>query len=259
MPISQLFSLEGKVVVITGATKGIGEGMASGLAEAGAEIILVHRPSTDPQRVIDKLIGLGAHKVHPLAYDSEDIAEVDQVLKKSLELSSTGTVDVLINNAGIAEKNAPENHTDEQWERVLKVNLESPFKLARSFGKYWLDNGKRGKIINTGSLWSFTGGIDYVSYTVSKGGIHSLTQALSNEWSSKGITVNSIIPGYIDTDMTQHIIQNPEKSQRILQRVPIGKFGVPDDFRGPAVFLASAASDYITGTFIAVDGGSLSY
>ncbi|CEP25017.1 kduD [Cyberlindnera jadinii] len=255
---SQLFSLEGKVVVITGATKGIGEGMASGLAEAGAEIILVHRPSTDPQRVIDKLLGLGAYKVHPLAFDSSNIAGVNQVLSKSLELSSTGTVDVLINNAGIQEKNPPELHSDEQWERVLKVNLESPFKLARSFGKYWLDNGKRGKIINTGSLYSFRGGFNCVSYTASKSAIHAVTQALSNEWSSKGINVNTIIPGYIDTDLTQHIMNNPEKREVFLQRIPMARFGVPDDFKGPIVFLSSAASDYLTGGYIAVDGGFLS-
>jgi 2-deoxy-D-gluconate 3-dehydrogenase len=251
---AKLFSLKGKVVVITGATRGLGEGMAVGLAEAGAELIIVHRPSTDATRIVSKLQDIGA-TVHALAHDASDVKNFDHVLAKSLELSSTGEVDVLVNNAGIAELNSPEDHTDEQWDIVLKVNLEAPFKLARAFGRHWIKESKKGKIINTGSLYSFIGGRNCISYTASKGGVHSITQALSNEWASKGINVNTIVPGYITTDMTRDMLSDPARGPDLLKRIPIGRFGDGDDFKGPTVFLASAASDYLTGGYIAVDGG----
>ncbi|KAH3675648.1 hypothetical protein WICMUC_002565 [Wickerhamomyces mucosus] len=251
---AELFSLKGKVVVITGATRGIGEGMVTGLAEAGAEIILVHRGATDPSRVVDKLTKIGA-KVHTIAAELENSDEVKRILPEALKKSSTGKVDVLVNNAGITHRDKVEDYPDEEWDRVINVNLTSLFKLARAFGKYWISNNLKGKIINTASLYSFFGGLNVAAYTASKGAVHSLTQALSNEWVGKGINVNSIVPGFIKTDMTDGLKNNPDRLNFVTSRIPVGEFGKPEDFKGPVVFLASAASDYISGSSTFVDGG----
>lgn len=252
---ANLFSLKGKVVVITGATRGIGEGMAVGLAEAGADLILVHRGATDPSKVVKKLEALGAN-VQTIAAELASNDEVDTVLPEALKKSPTGTVDVLINNAGIAYDSGPaEDISDISWNTTLQVNITSAFRLARAFGKYWISEGKKGKIINTASLYSFVGGREVIPYTASKGAIHSLTQGLSNEWASKGINVNSIVPGYIVTDMTAELLENEERVAYLSSRIPAGRWGNPDDFKGPTVFLASDASDYVTGDSVFVDGG----
>lgn len=252
---AQLFSLKGKVVVITGATRGIGEGMAVGLAEAGADIILVHRASTDPSNVVKKLETLGS-KVGTIVAELSSNEEVDTILPEALKKSPTGDVDILINNAGMSYYTREAEDTEDiAWDTVLQVNITSVFRLSRAFGKHWITGGKKGKIINTASLYSFIGGQKVIPYTASKGAIHSLTQGLSNEWASKGINVNSIVPGYIITDMTNYIIKDEVRYNELLKRIPAGRWGDPDDFKGPTVFLASAASDYVTGDSIFVDGG----
>jgi 2-deoxy-D-gluconate 3-dehydrogenase len=230
--------------------------MAVGLAEAGATIILVHRGKTDPSRIKAKLEAINNTKVLTIAAELAENSEVDAILPRALELSPTGKIDVLINNAGISYYYREAELTEDiAWDQVLQVNITSVFRLSRSFGKHWIDNGLKGKIINTASLYSFIGGKFVVPYTASKGAIQSLTQALSNEWAPKGITVNSIVPGYIITDMTQKLVSDPERSNEILKRIPIGRFGDIEDFRGPTVFLASAASDYLSGSAVFVDGG----
>ncbi|CCH42925.1 3-oxoacyl-[acyl-carrier-protein] reductase [Wickerhamomyces ciferrii] len=254
-----LFSLTGKVVVITGATRGIGQGMAIGLAEAGAELIIVHRKSTDPSSTVEQVKSKGVN-VSTVIADVLIDSEVDTILTQSLSKSSTGKIDVLINNAGIYNEQSPaEDSTDETWEKVLQVNITSVYKLSRSFGKYWISNKQKGKIINTASLFSFIGGQEVIAYTASKGAIRSLTQGLSNEWASKGINVNSIVPGFIITDMTAHAHANEDQTKynKILERIPQGKWGKPEDFKGPIVFLSSEASDYVTGDSLFVDGGFL--
>ncbi|CAM9021039.1 unnamed protein product [Wickerhamomyces anomalus] len=252
---AELFSLKGKVVVITGATRGIGEGMALGLAEAGAHLIIVHRGSTDPSEAVEKLQALGA-QVGTVVAELSSNEEVETILPQALKISPTGSVDVLVNNAGMSYyRKGAEDTEDIAWDTVLQVNITSVFRLSRAFGKYWISEGKKGKIINTASLYSFIGGQNVIPYTASKGALHSLTQGLSNEWSKKGINVNSIVPGYIITDMTSDLVKDKEKYVDLLKRIPAGRWGDPADFKGPIVFLASAASDYVTGDSIFVDGG----
>lgn len=252
---ASLFSLKGKVVVITGATRGIGFGMATGLAEAGAEMIIVHRKSTDPTKIVEACKAVGV-KVHTIAASLEDNDDVDKILPLALEKSSTGKVDVLVNNAGMSRNRGPaEDYSDEDWNIVLQVNTTSVFRLCRAFGKHWISAGQKAKIINTASLYSVIGGQTVIPYTASKGAVNLLTKGLSNEWAPKGINVNAILPGYIHTDMTDDLVQNPEKTKELMSRIPIDRWGTPDDFKGPTVFLASAASDYITGEELFVDGG----
>lgn len=222
---SGLFSLKGKVVVITGATRGIGEGMATGLAEAGADIILVHRGSTDPSTIVKNLESIGSN-VSTVEADLSSNEEVDTILPQALKKSPNSTVDVLINNAGMSfSAKKIEDTEDFEWNKVLQVNLTSAFRLAKDFGKYWITEGKKGKIINTASLNSFIGGKYVIPYTASKGALHSLTQALSNEWASKGININSIIPGYIITDMASGIVDDEKKKQSSVEQNSSWKVG----------------------------------
>jgi 2-deoxy-D-gluconate 3-dehydrogenase len=226
------FDLEGKRALVTGARRGIGLGAARALEAAGAEVVGVSASGGD------------------FACDFADRAAVYALVERLPEL------DILILNAGTIERRPAADHGDDLWDRVLEVNLTAPFVLARELGKKMVERGS-GKIVFVASLLSFQGGITVPSYAASKGGIAQLTKALANEWAPFGVNVNAIAPGYIATDNTQALRDDPERAQSILARIPAGRWGTPDDLAGAFVFLASSASDYVHGTVIAVDGGWL--
>lgn len=252
MGVLDKFNLSGKTALVTGAKRGIGRGMAEALADAGADIIGVSA-SLDPagSEVGDAVTALG-RKFSGYACDFSDRAAVKaftaQVLKDHPQ------IDILINNAGTILREPAATHPDEMWDKVIEVNLNAQFILTRDIGATMVERGS-GKIIFTASLLTFQGGITVPGYAASKGGIGQLTMAFANEWASKGVNVNAIAPGYIDTDNTEALRNDPVRSKSILDRIPAGRWGTPDDFKGPAVFLASDAAAYMHGHVMLVDGG----
>ena len=252
MSILSAFSLEGKVALVTGCKRGIGMGMAVGLAEAGADIIGVSATLEESGSEVEKAVTALGRKFKSYACDFADRKALYAFIAKVKE--DFETVDILINNAGTILREPAANHPDEYWDKVIEVNLNSQFVLAREFGKDMVARAS-GKIIFTASLLTFQGGITVPGYAASKGGIGQLTMALSNEWAGKGVQVNAIAPGYIATDNTQALQDDPVRSEAILGRIPAGRWGTPADFKGPAVFLSSAASDYMSGQIMLVDGG----
>ncbi|MER0438294.1 2-dehydro-3-deoxy-D-gluconate 5-dehydrogenase KduD [Emticicia sp. W12TSBA100-4] len=247
-----MFSLAGKIALVTGCNKGIGKGIALGLAEAGADIIGVSASiELNGSQVEQEITALGRRFK---AYQA-DFSERDS-LKAFIGKVKTDfpVIDILINNAGTIMRNPAAEHSDEYWDRVMTINLDSQFILAREIGRDMIARGS-GKIIFTASLLTFQGGINVPGYAASKGAIGSLVKALANEWAGKGVNVNAIAPGYIATDNTEALRNDPERSTSILARIPAGRWGEPQDFKGPAVFLASSASDYVHGTILTVDGG----
>ncbi|MFN3849983.1 MAG: SDR family NAD(P)-dependent oxidoreductase [Spirosomataceae bacterium] len=247
-----LFSLENKVALVTGCNKGIGKAIAIGLAEAGADIIGVS--STMPSQgseIEGEILKIG-RKFYPYQADFSNRESLYAFLNKVK--SDFGKIDILINNAGTIMRNPAAEHSDEYWDRVLNINLDAQFIVAREIGKKMIEQGG-GKIIFTASLLTFQGGINVPGYAASKGAIGSLIKALANEWASKGVNVNGIAPGYISTDNTEALRNDPVRSKSILDRIPAGRWGEPEDFKGPAVFLASEAGSYVHGTILTVDGG----
>lgn len=260
----ELFSLKGKVALITGATSGIGVSMAEALVEFDVrQVIFVYRPSKDPGELEGKLRNLSKDvEVTGICEDLSTISLADiesKIVGKALEKSVTGQIDILINNAGTAYRYPFEDFPDDKYHEVLHVNLHVPTKLSQLVGRHMIEKHIKGKIVITCSLNSFIGGINILSYAVSKGGVRTLVQALSNEWAKKGICVNGIAPGFIKTNMTEDILTVEETSSKLLQRVPMGHFGEPDDFKGVTGFLCSAASNYVTGELITVDGGWMAF
>ncbi|MGY3726987.1 MULTISPECIES: SDR family NAD(P)-dependent oxidoreductase [Cobetia] len=244
------FDLSHQTAVVTGASRGIGAAMAIALAEAGADIIAISASmTTDGGDVGERIRALG-RTFQGIACDVSDRSAIQQL---AAQLSST-RVDILVNNAGTIERAPATEHTDAQWDRVIDTNLSAPFILTREIGKQMVARGS-GKIIFTASLLSFQGGITVPGYAASKGGIAQLTKAFANEWAAHGVNVNAIAPGYIATDNTEALRQDAQRSRDILARIPAGRWGSPDDFKGPVVFLASSASDYVHGTVLTVDGG----
>lgn len=244
------FDLSHQTAVVTGASRGIGAAMAIALAEAGADIIAISASMTaDGGDVGERIRALG-RTFQGIACDVSDRSAIQQL---AVQLSST-RVDILINNAGTIERAPATEHTDAQWDRVIDTNLSAPFILTREIGKQMVTRGS-GKIIFTASLLSFQGGITVPGYAASKGGIAQLTKAFANEWAAHGVNVNAIAPGYIATDNTEALRQDAQRSRDILARIPAGRWGSPDDLKGPVVFLASSASDYVHGTVLTVDGG----
>lgn len=246
------FSLQGKVALVTGCKRGIGLAIAEGLAEAGADIIGVSATlelqGSDAQKRIE---GLGrSFKAYQCDFSKRE--SVYGFLKKLNE--ENPVIDILFNNAGTILRKPAAEHPDEYWDEVIEVNLNSQFIISREIGKGMIERGS-GKIIFTASLLTFQGGITVPGYASSKGAIGQLTMALSNEWAGKGVNVNAIAPGYIATDNTKALREDQDRSTSILGRIPQGRWGTPEDFKGPAVFLASAASDYMNGTILTVDGG----
>lgn len=257
-----IFSLAGKTVLATGCTSGIGLGIVKGLAEFGAkQIILVHRPSTSPEEATEVFKQISPIDDLIVSYVHADIAEIPieevdaQVFQPALKLAHNGQIDVLINNAGINLRHLAEDFPEEDFQKVLQVDLLFPSKLTRLVGKHMIEKGIKGKILFTLSLISYQGGILSAPYAISKHGLQGLVKALSNEWISKGINVNGVAPGYIETKMVKSLKEDPVRGRQITERIPIGKWGTPDDFRGPAAFLCLSASDYVTGETLLVDGG----
>jgi 2-deoxy-D-gluconate 3-dehydrogenase len=247
-----LLSLKGKVAAITGGTRGIGRSIALGMAEAGADVALIQR-SPEQENIKEQIEQMGV-KCAIISCDLGDSQQVKQAIPAVLE--KFGKIDILVNNAGIQRRSPAVDFSEEDWDAVLQVNLKSVWLLSQQAGKYMVAQ-KSGKIINIASLVSYQGGILVPAYASAKGAVAQLTKALANEWSSQGVNVNAIVPGYIATDMNEALINDPVRSRQILERIPSGRWGKPDDFKGPAVFLASDAADYIHGHLLAVDGGWL--
>jgi 2-deoxy-D-gluconate 3-dehydrogenase len=251
MKINELFDLTGKTALVTGCSRGIGESMAIGLAQAGADVIGVSgtlRPGSRAEQEVKK----SGKNFSAYAVDLGNRKEIYDAISKIKR--EHPVIDILVNNAGIIKRNPAAIHSDEDWNAVLDINLDAAFILAREFGKEMINRGS-GKIIFTCSLLSFQGGINVPGYAASKGAIASLVKALSNEWASKGVNVNGIAPGYIATDNTKALREDKARGKSILDRIPAGRWGVPEDFIGPTVFLSSHASDYVDGEILTVDGG----
>ena len=250
--MSGLFDLSGMTAVVTGASRGIGFAMAEALAVAGADIIGVSASIPASGSAIEQAVTGHGRAFEAIACDFSDPAAVEALAASLAERP----VDILVNNAGTIARAPAAEHPLEQFENVLRVNLTSQFVLAQAIGRSMLEQG-RGKIIFTASLLSFQGGINVPGYTSAKSAIAGLTKALSNEWSGRGVNVNAIAPGYIATDNTQVLREDPARSAAILDRIPAGRWGDPADLAGATVFLASRASDYVDGVVLPVDGGWL--
>lgn len=251
MSILDKFSLAGKTALVSGCRRGIGMGIAVGLAEAGADIIGVSA-QLEPGSEVEKQVTALGRKFYPYSCDFSDRKALYEFIAKAK--SEHPQVDILFNNAGSILRKPAAEHPDEYWDKIIEINLSAQFIMAREFGKEMIKRGY-GKIIFTASLLTFQGGVNVPGYAASKAGIGEITMALSNEWSSKGVNVNAIAPGYIATDNTQALREDSERSAQILGRIPAGRWGTPEDFKGVAVFLASAASDYVCGSIYLVDGG----
>ncbi|KAF9888191.1 hypothetical protein FE257_009186 [Aspergillus nanangensis] len=251
-----LFSLTGRTALVTGGTRGIGQQMVMGLAEAGANVVLVQR-DTSNQDTKQKIESLG-RKATIYAADLSSRPAISALV--STIIQDGHDISILLNCAGIQRRHPCEEFPDEAWDEVIQVNLSTVFTLCRDVGAYMLtrtpdSTGHRGNIINVASLCSFQGGLNVPAYAASKGGVAQLTKALSNEWSSKGVNVNAIAPGYVATDLTSVLVQDPERAQGILDRIPAGRWGRPEDFKGVTIFLACRGSGYVTGEVLTVDGG----
>jgi 2-deoxy-D-gluconate 3-dehydrogenase len=250
--VLEKFSLEGKTALVTGAKRGIGRGMAEALAEAGADIIGVSATLDPAGSDVGAAVKASGRKFTGYACDFSDRAAVKAFTAQVL--AEHPQIDILINNAGTILRTPAADHPDEMWDKVIEVNLNAQFIITRDIGKTMVERGA-GKIIFTASLLTFQGGITVPGYAASKGGIGQLTMAFANEWAASGVNVNAIAPGYIDTDNTEALRNDPERSASILSRIPAGRWGKPEDFGGPAVFLASDAASYMHGHVMLVDGG----
>jgi 2-deoxy-D-gluconate 3-dehydrogenase len=245
------FDLAGKTAVVTGAKRGIGFGMATALAAAGADIIGVSASLESGSAVEGAVTSLG-RSFRPFRTDFADAAAVKDL---GAELASLSP-DILVNNAGTIRRAPAAEHSLDYWDEVVQVNLSSQFSLTQAVAAGMLERGY-GKVIFTASLLSFQGGINVPGYTATKSGIAGLTRALANEWAGQGVNVNAIAPGYIATDNTRALQDDPNRSRSILERIPAGRWGNSDDLGGATVFLASSASDYVSGVVLPVDGGWL--
>lgn len=248
------FDLSGKLAVVTGARRGIGLAIAEGLAAAGADIVGVSASLEDSGSEVGRRVTALGRAFTPLRADFADRAAVARLAATLGELGRP--VDILVNNAGTIARAPAAEHPDSDWDQVLTVNLSSQFTLTREVGRRMLARGQ-GKIVFTASLLSFQGGINVPGYTAAKSGIAGLTRALANEWAGRGVNVNAIVPGYVATDNTQALRDDPARHAAILERIPAGRWAAPEDIAGAAVFLASAASDYVHGALLPVDGGWL--
>jgi 2-deoxy-D-gluconate 3-dehydrogenase len=254
MRVLDLFKLDGKTALVTGSKRGIGKAMAVALAEAGADIIGVSKTletsGSDVEREVTEL----GRKFRGYACDFANRASGYEFLRQ-VQLDAP-VIDILVNNAGTILRKPAVEHPDEYWDQVIETNLNSQFVISREIGKHMIARGA-GKIIFTASLLTFQGGITVPGYAASKGAIGQLTKALANEWAPRNVQVNAIAPGYVETDNTSALRADPDRAPAILSRIPANRWGAPDDFKGVTVFLASHASDYVTGSILVVDGGWL--
>jgi len=246
------FSLEGKVALVTGSNTGLGQAVCVAYAEAGAKVVGVSRSSSDETA---ELIRKAGGEFLGLVADLGSIEPLAALIRRAVE--TFGRLDILVNNAGMIRRADLIDFSEKDWDDVLAVNLKTVFFLSQLAARQFLSQGGGGKIINIASMLSFQGGIRVVSYTASKSGLAGITKSMANEWARHGIQVNAIAPGYMVTNNTAALRSDPERSEDILKRIPAGRWGTPEDLAGPAVFLASSASDYMSGAIIPVDGGWL--
>ena len=251
--ILEQFRLDGQVALVTGGTKGLGRAIALAMAEAGADIVVVSR-TADPgtERVISALGRRYLHHSADLTNRSQTEAVVPAVLGKM------GDVDILVNNAGTIRRSPALDYSQADWDATIEIDLTATFILSQAAGRVMLKKG-RGKIINIASVLAFQGGINVTAYTASKHGVAGLTKALANDWASEGINVNAIAPSFFVTELTEPVKRDSERSKSITGRIPAGRWGIPEDIAGAAVFLASPASDYIHGVILPVDGGWMAW
>jgi 2-deoxy-D-gluconate 3-dehydrogenase len=247
------FSLKGKVAIVTGSERGLGQGYATALAQAGADIVGVTYPPAAPETAA-AVAAAGRRYVHVQAnlMSTEPVARIVETAIKEF-----GRIDILVNNAGIILRNDAVNFTEKEWDDVMNVNLKTVFFLCQAVAKRMIEQKSGGSIINVASMLSFQGGIRVPSYTASKSGVKGITMLMANEWAKHGIRVNAIAPGYMATDNTAPLRADEQRSSEILGRIPAGRWGTPEDVGGAVVFLASSASEYVTGYTLAVDGGWL--
>lgn len=248
------FSLTGKSGIVTGAGSGIGQAIAGGLAEAGADVVIAGRNLEKLEKAAKGLANRGG-RLLPVTVDMKHQASIQSLVDRTV--AEFGKIDFLFNNAGTIHREPSENHSLEAWQEVLQVNLTGPFLLAQTVARFMISQKIKGKIINTSSLIAVFGGKTVPSYAASKGGLTQLTKALCNDLGQYGIRVNAIGPGWVRTELTQALQKNEQRYNEITARIPLGRWADPQDLAGIAVFLASAASDYITGQVIFIDGGYL--
>lgn len=254
MSILDQFKLNGKIALVTGCKHGIGKSITMALAEAGADIIGVSLTLEESGSEIEQELRALGQEFKGYQCDLGDRQSLHNFISRVK--ADNPVIDILFSNAGTVIRKAAIEHQDDSWDRIIEVNLTSHFILSREIGKDMVAR-KSGKIIFTASMMTFSGGIMIPSYTASKGGIGQLTKALANEWAGHGVNVNAIAPGYIDTRLPKALKNDPVRNKSILDRIPAGRWGVPDDLKGVAVFLASPASDYLHGSIVNVDGGFL--
>ena len=247
------FKLYDRIALVTGASTGLGAAIAIALAEAGAHVAC-HGNTRSPESTCDQIASAGG-VAHPISGDLSQPETPKHLVAQTLE--RFGRIDILINNAGTIRRAPAADYSDEDWDAVIEVNLSSVFRLSRLAGKQMIERGNGGKIVNIASLLSFQGGITVPAYAASKGGVAQLTKALANEWAKHRINVNAIAPGYMRTANTAALQTDETRNRQILERIPAGRWGEPEDLAGAAVFLSSSASDYINGHILVVDGGWL--
>lgn len=250
--ILNAFDLAGKVALVTGCNTGLGQGMAIGLAQAGCDIVGVNLSS--PNETAEKVTALG-RRFLDLRADLSSIEGIPQLVETAV--GEFGHLDILVNNAGIIRREDAIDFSEKNWDDVMNVNSKTLFFMSQAVARQFIKQGNGGKIINIASMLSYQGGIRVPSYTASKSAVMGITRLMANEWAKNGINVNAIAPGYMATNNTEQLRADEGRSKEILERIPAGRWGVPDDVMGPVVFLASKASDYINGYTIAVDGGWL--
>ncbi|HEV2705600.1 MAG TPA: 2-dehydro-3-deoxy-D-gluconate 5-dehydrogenase KduD [Pyrinomonadaceae bacterium] len=246
------FRLDGRVALVTGASAGLGAAIAVALAEAGADVV-AHGNSRAPEATCE-LVRRAGRRSLGLRGDLADRETPQRLISETL--AEFDRLDILVNNAGTIRRAPAAEYTEDDWQAVIEVNVSSVFRLSQLAGRHMLERG-RGKIVNIASLLSFQGGVTVPAYAASKGGVAQLTKALANEWAARGVNVNAIAPGYMRTDNTAALQRDETRSRQILERIPAGRWGEPEDLAGAAVFLCSAASDYLHGHVLAVDGGWL--
>jgi len=249
--MSSAFDLSGRVAIVTGASTGLGRGMSLGLARAGADVALVDRNGAG--ETIDEVKALGRRAIS-IAADLMTIEPIQGIVDQTVK--EFGKVDILVNNAGIIRRTPAIDFSEKDWDEVMAINSKTVFFFAQAAARDMMKR-KYGKIINVASLLAFQGGIIVPSYAASKGAVAQVTKALANEWAKEGININAIAPGYMATNNTKALREDPVRSKTILDRIPAGRWGTPDDLAGTAVFLASSASDYVNGHVLVVDGGWL--
>lgn len=257
--VLDLFKLDGKTAVVTGSNAGIGEALTLALAEAGADIAGVdisESNRSDPASTQAQVEAMG-RRFYPIRCDLSKMDAIPYIVEETVK--AYGKIDILVNNAGVILRDDAIRYSEKMWDTLMSINLKALFFLSQAVAKNMIASGKGGKIINIASLLSYQGGLRIPAYTAAKSGVRGLTMALSNEWGCKGININAIAPGYIETKGTSALQEDQKRYNDILQRIPAGYWGTPDDLKATVVYLASAASDYVNGFTVAVDGGWLGY